>query len=72
MEIKTGAKYVILVNIGQLYTYIATIISQDKNFITITDVKNKTFTFNKNIVVSLTPFINNYKKIEVQQNGDKS
>lgn len=67
VNIKIGDKYVIVVNSGQALTFIAVIVSQDNNFITFTDIKNNTYTFNKNVIVSLTPYKENYKK---EGNGD--
>jgi hypothetical protein len=61
MEIKIGVKYVIQVSTSEVLTFIGIITSQDETFITFTDIKDNSYTFNKKFVVSLTPYKNDYR-----------
>lgn len=67
MDIQKEAIYTIVINKGVILTYTAKIISLDDTFITFIDKFNKTYTYNKNVVVSIVP--NNLVK-ETDKNGE--
>ena len=53
MNFKIGSTYKIVIDIhGKILTFTGEIISEDDNFITFTDKYNKTYTYNKNNLIS--------------------
>lgn len=53
MNIKIGSYYKIIVNVNKILTYEGIITSEDENFISFIDKYDKTYSYNKNVVVSV-------------------
>lgn len=58
MEYKKDVYYRIVTNSNNTFTYIAKILSNDNNFITILDKYNKVHTININSIISYTELLN--------------